>query len=507
VVAVAALAPVACAARGLAAFPGAEGFGSETLGGRGGRVIAVTSLADAGPGSLRAALAANGPRTVVFRTGGTIVLHSTLEIRNPNVTVAGQTAPGGGIQLRNDSQGSATTDSFPALRIAARDVVIRYLRIRPGGLDHDPSCARVPRRGKEQRCAPSGDIRAIVLDDAAENVVIDHVSAGWTPDEIVSVVWTKNVSIQWSIFAEALSYALYERGDPEKGKGMSFGTKAHARRGRYANRVSLHHNLFASNDTRNPSAASACANPSDPSQCLTDVRNNVVYNWGSMGTLAVNIDGHNFVNVVGNVYKMGPDTVHANPIRILDWTASTGVPGAGSAIRPFIDENRLLYRDGRPAPLAVACSRMGRTPEGRNRVAGLCRPEDLAASSAWAAPGVTGSLEAVYESVVSGAGASSRLDDEGRMRPARDATDLRIVSEVRNGGGRILRGPETFPGWPQLDSGRAPPDADGDGMPDAWETRFGFDSGRAGSPGADADGDGYTDLEEYLNGTDPGRPE
>src|SRR5215475_11601553 len=126
----------------LPAFPGAEGPGASALGGRRGVVLFVDNLADHGPGSLRAALEASGPRTVIFRVGGTITLESPLVIANPYVTVAGQTAPGGGIQLRNNPVApyGFATDSFTSLVIATHDVVVRFLRIRPGPLQPNPAC-------------------------------------------------------------------------------------------------------------------------------------------------------------------------------------------------------------------------------------------------------------------------------------------------------------------------------------------------------------------------------
>ena len=160
------------------AFPGAEGFGAKSVGGRGGKVIEVTNLNDSGSGSLRAAIAASGPRTVVFRVGGTIELKSRIQVENPYLTIAGQTAPGGGITLKNGSNEKDT------LYILTHDVVVRYLRVRPG---------------------PGGDADGVGVGTNASNVVLDHCSVSWAVDENLGVSSTaKNVSIQWSIIAEGL---------------------------------------------------------------------------------------------------------------------------------------------------------------------------------------------------------------------------------------------------------------------------------------------------------------
>ena len=174
------------------AFPGAHGQGASSRGGRGGAVIFVDSLADSGPGTLRAALEAAGPRTVIFRVGGTITLQSPLVITNPFVTVAGQTAPGGGIQLRNDPVApyGLAADSFTSLVIAASDVVIRFLRIRPGPLQPNRAC-RGPNAVSHPQglktCVDAGDIQAIELEPSAERVMLDHLSLAWASDEIVDV--------------------------------------------------------------------------------------------------------------------------------------------------------------------------------------------------------------------------------------------------------------------------------------------------------------------------------
>ena len=148
----------------LPAFPGAEGFGAETPGGRGGKVIEVTNLSDSGPGSFRAACEAKEPRIVVFRTGGTVMLKSGIEITNPYITIAGQSAPGGGICLRNDP-----VNRFTPITVSTHDVVIRYLRIRPGASTEK-----------------TGYLNAMEVLSGGYNVVIDHCSLSWAVDEVFS---------------------------------------------------------------------------------------------------------------------------------------------------------------------------------------------------------------------------------------------------------------------------------------------------------------------------------
>ncbi|MCE2414125.1 hypothetical protein J4G07_08985, partial [Candidatus Poribacteria bacterium] len=155
------------------AFPGAEGYGAVTRGGRGGKVIMVTNLNDSGPGSLREACEAEGPRIVVFRVSGTITLESPLKISNPYITIAGQTAPGDGICLRRYQ-----------LSINASEVIIRYIRVRLGNeTDNDADAIA----GRYQK-----------------NIILDHVSASWSVDETVSIYHCENVTIQWCLISESL---------------------------------------------------------------------------------------------------------------------------------------------------------------------------------------------------------------------------------------------------------------------------------------------------------------
>jgi Pectate lyase len=181
------------------AFPGAEGFGANTVGGRGGKVIEVSNLNDSGAGSLRAALTASGPRIVVFRTGGSITLLSQIKIIEPYLTVAGQSAQGGGITVRNDPSNIQTP-----LRILTHDVVIRYIRTRPG-----PSAAL------------SGDLDAFDI-DSGYNIVVDHCSFSWATDEVLTFGWSgslprpHDVTIQWSIVSEALNHSTQIGKNPAK---------------------------------------------------------------------------------------------------------------------------------------------------------------------------------------------------------------------------------------------------------------------------------------------------
>ena len=205
----------------LPAFPGAVGFGAKAKGGRGGVVLFVENLNDSGPGSLRAALEAEGPRTVIFRTGGTIEIKSVITVRHPFLTIAGQTAPGGGIAVKIDGKTDIGT-----INIDTHDVIVRHLRVRPG-----PAI-----QGSE-----NGD--AITLLDKAHDVIIDHCSLSWGTDEVINGWYGANhITVQHCIISEALHQSVHQKGP--HGMGMLFGDKN--------KRVTIHRNLFAHNNQRNP---------------------------------------------------------------------------------------------------------------------------------------------------------------------------------------------------------------------------------------------------------------
>ncbi len=237
------------------AFPGAEGFGRFSLGGRGGKVLFVTNLHDSGPGSLRAAIEADYPRIVVFKVSGTIELQSHLRIRHPRITVAGQTAPGDGICLRR----------YP-LVISADDVIVRFLRVRLGD-----------EAGRKMDGIDVSD---------AENVIVDHCSVSWTLDEAVNTYHgSKNITIQWCLISESLHDSPLQEGHGFAASLGGFNT-------------SYHHNLLANNAGRNPSIAGE----EDAPTISLDFRNNVIFNWGHR-----TLDGRpRSINVVNNYYKAGP---------------------------------------------------------------------------------------------------------------------------------------------------------------------------------------------------------
>lgn len=214
---------------GVLAFPTAEGYGKYTIGGRGGKVYEVTNLNDSGEGSLRAAIEAKGPRTVVFRVSGTIDLKSALNIRNPYITIAGQTAPGDGICIKR----------YP-LNISADEVIIRYIRIRLGDESTRSDDAISARYRK--------------------NIILDHISASWSIDETMSIYHCENVTIQWCMITESLSQSNHTKGS--HGFGGIWGS----------NYSTYHHNLLAHHSSRNPRWASGGG--------FNDYRNNVLYNWG-----------------------------------------------------------------------------------------------------------------------------------------------------------------------------------------------------------------------------------
>ncbi|MFN3150202.1 pectate lyase [Bremerella sp.] len=415
----------------LPAFPGAEGYGARTTGGRGGRVIAVTNLNSSGPGSLNEACQAKEPRIVVFKVSGTI--EGEVRIRNDHITIAGQTAPGEGICIKGN------------LRLDASDIIVRYIRVRA-----NPEV---------------GEVDAI-FGRNKKNIILDHVSASWSSDEVLSVYRNEFVTIQWCMMTEACVKFV-----DGKDTGHRFG-------GIWGNNYgTYHHNLFAHNDSRNPRWAAGSK--------YNDYRNNVLYNWGynscyGGGAVEDSDPSLNFstFNMIANYYKPGPATRDNVKRRIAAPGDDEGVGSwyvAENVVEGFreVTENNWLGIDG-------------------NEFKKLDEPWD-------AMPIQQQSPHDAYLAVLRHVGCSL---------PKRDSIDTRIIEEVRNGTsthGRngIIANPADVGGWPELRNGVAPEDTDNDGMPDEWESRFGLNPKDASDNSSDKDRDGYTNVEEYLNGTDP----
>lgn len=411
----------------LPAFPGAEGYGAHTIGGRGGRVIKVTNLNPSGPGSLQAAVAAEGPRIVVFETAG--VIRGDIAIGHPYLTIAGQSAPTPGITVEG------RLVARPAVGVRIHDVVIRFLRIRP-------------------RRAGGGWGDAVQL-PRVQRVVLDHLSLSWANDEAIDLIYSSEITIQWSTIEESDPVG-HEKGRPHNYAILS----AYPGSGN----VSIHHNLFAHHARRLPALS-----PSAP-EMHGDFRNNVVYNFRD----GLSHEGHvplGGINVVGNYYKRGPNSERIWPFRLHPQG------------RYYIRAN---YLDG-----------VGKLelPESLNRElpTWLVLPSEgeLVMRPFAVPPVATQSAQEALQAVMQRAGCFPY-----------DRVTRRTLSEVRQGTGAWERRAPPAPlddwyheGMVRL---RPLPDADGDGMADHWEMAQGLDP-KNGEDGLKLRPSGYTAIEEYLN--------
>ncbi|KQV61141.1 pectate lyase [Pelomonas sp. Root1217] len=425
------------------AFPGAEGEGAISLGGRGGRAIYVTTLADDGPGSLRAAVEVQGPRTIVFAVSGTIALKTPLRITQGRITIAGQTAPGDGITLRDQP-----------LMVDADDVVVRFIRSRMGD-------------------AAGADDDAISV-GSGQRIMLDHVSASWSTDEALSVSVARadlgrpayqHVTVQWSVIAESLNCNA-----PKTGACHGFGSLL---RGAHGTRLSMHHNLWAHHQDRMPRPGNYLSPQADPVGGFYDLRANVFYNWGTQRA-GYNLDRGGeraSYNFVGNVYLTGPNSKGK-------FAFEESNPGS----RAFFAGNTmdgLLPADPWSLVRAHAQNLPGGLPDGYKLGAALPF-----------SPVTVDAPDKTLARVLAGAGASL----------VRDAVDERFIADVRQRRGKLINSQTEVGGWPTLKSAPAPLDSDGDGMPDAWETSHGLNP-RDPSDAARVDpASGYTQLERHLNG-------
>jgi len=275
----------------ISAFPEAEGFGNRSRGGRGGSALFVTNLNDSGKGSLRSAVESKGPRTILFRVSGVIELKSKLKISEPFVTVAGQSAPGDGICLKNFG-----------LVIQTHDVIVRHLRIRPG----DEPAREYAKRKKD--FTPD----AISIIAPSHDVIIDHCSASWSVDECCSVSGEgiTNITVQWCIISESLNDSVHPKG--EHGYGSLL---------RCNGNLSFHHNIYAHHKSRSPRPGTY-----GDGSILLDFRNNLIYNtkgYSAADPVRMNYVGNYIRRPRSSVFQVGgPTTKLFVSDNILDGNAS-----------------------------------------------------------------------------------------------------------------------------------------------------------------------------------------
>lgn len=440
------------------AFPGAEGYGRFARGGRGGRVVYVTSLADyvTGetpiPGTLRHAVEVDtGPRTILFDIGGLITLRQRLTLSSSHVTIAGQTAPGKGICLRQ----------FPLGLSGARDAIVRFIRNRPGNLSG--------------QTIDGGGLAG------CDHSIMDHCSISWSIDEAFSSRSAKNITLQATLISEALNIAGHQNypAGTAHGYAASIGGDI----------ASFHHNLLAHCEGRNWSLAGGL-DPAGYFAGRLDIRNNVVYNWGGRTTDG----GAHEVNFVANYYKPGPAI---RRYTVLNPTYDN-FPGtqqyymAGNVMPGYFNETNQAA---------------GRTVAGSNGGSVPTTYPVWVDTPFFASHVTTQTATAAYKRV---------LSDVGASRPTLDDHDARVIRETRDGTATFA-GTGPYGGYPGLPNSQddvggwedypaetrpAGWDTDRDGLPDWWETQHGTNpasaTGDFSDANADPDGDGYTRLDDYL---------
>ncbi|MEI6945596.1 pectate lyase [Paraflavisolibacter sp. H34] len=454
------------------AFPGAEGGGMYTTGGRGGPVYYITRLDDKSEGnpatregSLRWCLEQAGKRIILFKVSGTIWLDRPLRIHNGDVTIAGQSAPGDGICLAGHP-----------VSVDADNVIVRYLRVRMGD-------ARIDPREADGADAFSGRQH--------KNIVIDHCSISWSLDECSSFYDNENFTMQWCLISESLRLSGHSKGP--HGYGAIWGGV----------NATFHHNLLAHHDSRTPRFGPGVKHAGHDT---TDVRNNVFYNWngnGCYGGEAMHI------SLVNNYYKPGPATGEMIAQRIVALNANAGTHG----FERIKDVWGRYYVSGNLLPhnkKVSADNWLGVQLKDGKQAEEIKLLQPITVGKIHTQPAAT-----AYEKVLQWVGCSR----------VRDAVDQRIIRETKTGtapfkglskyngeGGswKSLQYPRpgildsqsdldphtggSWSAWPELKSAPAPADTNGDGIPDGWLERH-----YPGKKATDRNAEGYTYVEVYLN--------
>ena len=450
------------------AFPGAEGGGMYTTGGRGGRVIHVTNLNDSGAGSLRAAVGESGARTVVFDVAGVIELQSRIQIKEGDLTVAGQTAPGGGICLKNYT-----------VNVDADNVIFRFVHFRLG--DEGPN---------------AGDSEDCIWGRYRKDLILDHCSMSWSIDECASFYGNEYFTLQWCILTESMNDSAHSKG--AHGYGGIWGGKD----------ASFHHNLLANHHSRNPRIDHPEIYPDQGKYTYVfdlskrgnvDLRNLVIYNWGDNSSYGGE-DGHfNFVNCY---YQPGPDSKdrHYFVDAYKDYT------------REVRDANG--NKTGEKLTIHYAYPNLFLSGNVHSKYNDIS--SDNATGIYWHNGGSAALAAAPH--VIQGEGGktaytTTHATEQGKDRVLgyagdvlhRDSVDERAVNGVKNNTGRIINTPADVGGWPSYtatpEESALTVDSDNDGIPDWFEEKAGLDKN------SEADGSAitldknnrYTNLEMYLH--------
>ncbi|WP_331375972.1 hypothetical protein [Sinorhizobium chiapasense] len=424
------------------AFPTAMGFGSTAVGWRSGKIIHVTNLNDAGPGSLRACVSeSDEPRVCVFDVSGTIFVDNAIFVR-PNVYVAGQTAPGQGVQLR-----LREAQLTPLIVKNSHDVVLRFLKFRPG-----PSSR------------PATNVSGLLIENSYR-VIADHVSIQFATDQNFSVHFeqgsTHDVTLQNSIVSWGLDRANHKKGRHSKGALICSGVKT----GGECGRVSVIQNIFAHNRDRNPDISGTDLGP-------IDIASNVFYNPITQFGEFYDRYASTTIRYVNNLAVFGPATKRkeAPIVETFNLTDHAVTVEAG--------RNMMLDNGSdkpRPANIKLAEGQL-RTVDG---IADIAMPVPA---------------ERLVEYL------SPRVGAGGRVGTVKDALDEQLLASVRDRTGTVINGPDQVGGWPELPELGAEPDSDQDGMPDQWEeSRPGLDKTNGNDAWADRDEDGWSNIEEYLS--------